>query len=324
MEVGRRLSEARQRRNLALADIARSTKIPLHFLEAIERDDVDRLPPDFFARAFVRTYATHVGVDPGELLDSVTQPENAQSDSNLQPVPSPVREPISMRPLFLVMPVRGLRPLLHRIRSGWDATGNAAGRSRDSDCDGRSHRPSRKRCSSSRIRRGAPDPVQRRVHRGRNRGWPRDCLAGDAAGRAGRAQSPRRGRVASRRFQLLRTRRHAGRSAEVTAGLESIQSHQHSGHACGRPESVAAPCCRTRAQCRPMRSSRNQIDRHHQPPPPPPPLPRDRADSASLLLATCAASPDLPPPSAPLPPPPPPLNSVNHGVVLALSNGTEI
>jgi cytoskeletal protein RodZ len=105
VEVGRRLSEARQRRNLALSDIARSTKIPLHFLEAIERDDVDRLPPDFFARAFVRTYATHVGVDPGELLDSVTQPENAEPDPNLRPMPSSARAPISMRPLLLAMPV---------------------------------------------------------------------------------------------------------------------------------------------------------------------------------------------------------------------------
>ena len=106
MEVGQRLSEARRRRNLTLVDIARSTKIPVHYLEAIERDDVDHMPRGFFARAFVRTYATEVGVNPSELLDSVDQPEVAEPDPNIPSVPAPVDEPASMmRWLLLVIPV---------------------------------------------------------------------------------------------------------------------------------------------------------------------------------------------------------------------------
>ena len=104
MQVGQRLSEARKRRNLTLADIARSTRIPVHFLDAIERDDVDHLPPDFFARAFVRTYATEVGVDPGELFDTVEQPEDADSDPNIQPLQARVRKPISIRSLLFAIP----------------------------------------------------------------------------------------------------------------------------------------------------------------------------------------------------------------------------
>ena len=86
MEVGRRLSEARQRRNLTLGDIARRTKIPIHFLLAIERDDVDHMPPGFFARAFVRTYALEVGVNPGELLAS-SEPAAAAECEAEAPVP---------------------------------------------------------------------------------------------------------------------------------------------------------------------------------------------------------------------------------------------
>ena len=100
VEVGKRLSKARQQRNLTLADIARSTKIPLHVLEAIERDDVDRMPHGLFARAFVRTYASEVGVNPGELVDTFDQPEAAPPD-----VQAPVDGPASMRWMYFVIPV---------------------------------------------------------------------------------------------------------------------------------------------------------------------------------------------------------------------------
>ena len=86
MEVGRRLSEARQRRNLTLGDIARRTKIPIHFLLAIERDDVDHMAPGFFARAFVRTYALEVGVNPGELLASSEPAAVAECEAEVPPL----------------------------------------------------------------------------------------------------------------------------------------------------------------------------------------------------------------------------------------------
>jgi cytoskeleton protein RodZ len=103
VEVGQRLSEARRRRNLTLVDIARSTKIPVHYLEAIERDDVDHMPRGFFARAFVRTYATEVGLNPSELLDSVDQPEVAEPDPNMPSPAEAIDEPASVRwPLFVI------------------------------------------------------------------------------------------------------------------------------------------------------------------------------------------------------------------------------
>jgi cytoskeletal protein RodZ len=70
VETGQRLAEARQRRKLTLTDISRTTKIPVSLLQAIERNDEKRLPQEFFRRAFVRTYALEVGVNPDELLDS--------------------------------------------------------------------------------------------------------------------------------------------------------------------------------------------------------------------------------------------------------------
>ena len=57
MKVGRQLSEARERQNLTLADISRTTKIPVHLLDAIERNDSRSSPSRLFhtsVRACVR------------------------------------------------------------------------------------------------------------------------------------------------------------------------------------------------------------------------------------------------------------------------------
>ena len=61
---GLNLKLAREGRGLSLRQIATSTKISMAALEALERDDFSRLPGGIFSRAFVRAYATEVGIDP--------------------------------------------------------------------------------------------------------------------------------------------------------------------------------------------------------------------------------------------------------------------
>jgi cytoskeletal protein RodZ len=63
-DFGRHLREARERRGISLRQIANSTKIGMSALEALERDDISRLPGGIFSRAFVRSYAVEVGLDP--------------------------------------------------------------------------------------------------------------------------------------------------------------------------------------------------------------------------------------------------------------------
>ena len=58
------LRHARERLGLSLRDVADRTRIRLAILEAIENDDVDRLPPPIFTRGFVKAYAREVGLDP--------------------------------------------------------------------------------------------------------------------------------------------------------------------------------------------------------------------------------------------------------------------
>lgn len=61
---GARLKAAREARGISLRDVATTTKISMSALEALEHDDPSRLPGGIFSRAFVRSYAYEVGLDP--------------------------------------------------------------------------------------------------------------------------------------------------------------------------------------------------------------------------------------------------------------------
>src|ERR1700675_943444 len=90
---GSKLREARERRGISLRQIADATKISMGFLEALERNDISRLPGGIFSRAFVRSYAVEVGLDPEATIqefiaqfphDSVTagHPTSTQSEDH--------------------------------------------------------------------------------------------------------------------------------------------------------------------------------------------------------------------------------------------------
>src|SRR5689334_14215330 len=63
-DLGSTLRVARERRGLSLRQLSDATKISLRTLEALELNEFSRLPAGVFSRAFVRSYATEVGLDP--------------------------------------------------------------------------------------------------------------------------------------------------------------------------------------------------------------------------------------------------------------------
>jgi cytoskeletal protein RodZ len=67
-DFGGKLRQARERRGISLRQIAASTKISAAALDALERNDVSKLPGGIFSRAFVRSYAVEVGLDPDETV----------------------------------------------------------------------------------------------------------------------------------------------------------------------------------------------------------------------------------------------------------------
>lgn len=67
-DFGAKLREARERRGLSLRVIADTTKISVSALEALEKNDISKLPGGIFSRAFVRGYANEVGLDPEQVV----------------------------------------------------------------------------------------------------------------------------------------------------------------------------------------------------------------------------------------------------------------
>ena len=68
MDVGAALREARERRGISLEELARTTKIGVATLRALERNQVDHLPGGIFLRGFLRAYARQVELDPEDTV----------------------------------------------------------------------------------------------------------------------------------------------------------------------------------------------------------------------------------------------------------------
>lgn len=68
-ELGRHLKEARLQKGMSLDDVQEVTKIRKKYLEAIEAGDYKVLPGSFYVRAFIKTYAEAVDVNPDELME---------------------------------------------------------------------------------------------------------------------------------------------------------------------------------------------------------------------------------------------------------------
>ena len=68
MDFGAYLRQARERKGVSLRQIATATKISTLTLEALERNDIRRLPGGIFTRAVVRAYAAEVGLEGEETV----------------------------------------------------------------------------------------------------------------------------------------------------------------------------------------------------------------------------------------------------------------
>jgi cytoskeletal protein RodZ len=86
-DFGQRLRRARESRGISLRQVANVTRITVRALEAVERNDLSRLPGGIFTRSFVRAYAAEVGLDPeGTLREFLAQcPEEATAIPTSEP-----------------------------------------------------------------------------------------------------------------------------------------------------------------------------------------------------------------------------------------------
>lgn len=66
--LGSYLKRERELRQVSVAELAQTTRIPVRILHQLENDDHGSLPADVFVRGFLRAYARALGVDEEHVL----------------------------------------------------------------------------------------------------------------------------------------------------------------------------------------------------------------------------------------------------------------
>ena len=105
IDIGNTLRSARSRRGLELQDCERETRIRARYLGALEDERFDILPEPAYARGFLRTYATFLGLDGRVLVEEYDDRFGVVRDP-VEPPSTPPRRSRRRRVSFATTPAR--------------------------------------------------------------------------------------------------------------------------------------------------------------------------------------------------------------------------
>jgi len=77
---GEGLRREREMRGITLEEISAHTKISIHFLQAIEADDLGKLPGGIYTRNFIRAFARYLGLDEERVMNEYQSSANPGGD----------------------------------------------------------------------------------------------------------------------------------------------------------------------------------------------------------------------------------------------------
>ena len=108
-DIGSVLRQARDAQGVSLEDISALLKIREDHLQALENNDFDRLPGHVYAIGFIRTYATHLDLNAGELISlfkeatmSLPVEDAAYNEAGGEPVSLGLKIGLGVFAIFLV------------------------------------------------------------------------------------------------------------------------------------------------------------------------------------------------------------------------------
>lgn len=98
LRAGARLAAARARKNLTLKQASELTRLNPDYLAALEAMNLKLLPGKAYARAYLKSYAQLLGLDPAEMIAQF-ETENALSREDVNPqIRNPASKPRRERP----------------------------------------------------------------------------------------------------------------------------------------------------------------------------------------------------------------------------------
>ncbi len=87
--LGSYLKRERELRQVSLAELAQTTRIPARVLAQLENDAHSELPADVFVRGFLRSYATAIGLDAESVVTRFRGRQSVDAPPSLPAVYAP-------------------------------------------------------------------------------------------------------------------------------------------------------------------------------------------------------------------------------------------
>lgn len=96
--IGRVLRVERERQRISLESVARATKVRQDYLELIDAERLEELPPGAYAKGFIRAYARFLELDPLPLVRAYEDRHGRPEPELSAVVRRPVRVPSAAQP----------------------------------------------------------------------------------------------------------------------------------------------------------------------------------------------------------------------------------
>ena len=100
--LGEQLRRKREEKGLSRDQIAQITRLRVHFVEALEREDWKNLPASVFVKGFIKSYAKAVDMDARKILDLYIR--NVPIKEEI-PIPLVVPKRAKKQGLYLIIPI---------------------------------------------------------------------------------------------------------------------------------------------------------------------------------------------------------------------------
>jgi len=101
LTLGERMQKIRNERRLSLADVSRSTKIQIKYLEYLENGNYQKLPADVYVRGFLRSYAAFMGMNEKKLIKQYEREKGIEKNIKKESYEEKTAEPVKFSSIVI-------------------------------------------------------------------------------------------------------------------------------------------------------------------------------------------------------------------------------